>query len=87
MKKLATALLLMAAATVTAQELTTTQEPTATQLSVDVQLRIDGVKFYKLHTFQENDFFEQPALVYTLIENDKPVRPLVIDAQQSPVRW
>ena len=49
---------------------------------IQVKLRIDGVKFYKLHTFQENDFFEQPALVYTLIENDKPVRPLVIDAQQ-----
>lgn len=49
---------------------------------VDVQLRIDGVKFFKLHTFQDNDFFEQPALLYTLVENDKPVRSLVIDAQQ-----
>lgn len=48
---------------------------------VDVQLRIDGVKFYKLHTFQENDFFEEPALVYTLIENDRPMRPLVVDAK------
>lgn len=50
--------------------------------AIDVQLRIDGVKFFKLHTFQENDFFEQPALLYTLVENDKVVRPLVIDAQQ-----
>ena len=49
---------------------------------VDVQLRVDGVKFYKLHTFQENDFFEQPALIYTIVENDKPARSLVIDAQQ-----
>lgn len=49
---------------------------------VDVQLRIDGVKFYKLHTFQSSDFFEQPALVYTLVENDQAVRPLVVDAQQ-----
>ena len=49
---------------------------------VDVQLRIDGVKFFKLHTFQENDFFEQPALIYTLVEKDKVVRPLVIDAKQ-----
>lgn len=38
--------------------------------TVNAQLRIDLVKFYKLHTFQENDFFEQPALVYTVIEND-----------------
>ena len=46
-----------------------------------MQLRIDPVKFYKLHTFQENDFFEQPALVYTIIENDRAARPLVIDPQ------
>ena len=38
--------------------------------AVGVELRLDVVKFYKLHTFRENDFFEQPALVYTLIEND-----------------
>lgn len=53
--------------------------------AVDVQLRIDTVKFYKLHTFQENDFFEQSALIYTLIENDKPIRPLVIDAKSLKI--
>jgi hypothetical protein len=37
---------------------------------VNAQVRIDHVKFYKLHTFRENDFFEQPALIYTIIEND-----------------
>lgn len=46
---------------------------------VSAQFRVDGVKFYKLHTFQENDFFEQKALLYTIIENDKEMRPLVID--------
>ena len=49
---------------------------------VDAKIRIDTVKFYKLHTFKENDFFEQPALLYTVIENDKVVRPLVIDAKK-----
>lgn len=49
---------------------------------IDAQLRIDTVKFYKLHTFKENDFFEQPALLYTIVENDNPVRPLVIDAKK-----
>ena len=48
---------------------------------VDIQFRIDPVKFYKLHTFRENVFFETPALLYTIIENDIPQRPLVIDAQ------
>ena len=50
--------------------------------SVDVQFRIDKVKFYKLHTFQENNFFEQPALLYTIIENDKPALPLVMGAKR-----
>lgn len=50
--------------------------------SVDVQFRLDPVKFYKLHTFRENIFFEQPALLYTIIENDKTTRPLVIDADR-----
>lgn len=48
---------------------------------VDVQIRVDGVKFYKLHTFKANEFFENPALIYTIIENDKPARSLVIDAK------
>ena len=38
--------------------------------TVNALVNIDPVKFYKVHTFRENDFFEQPALVYTIIEND-----------------
>ena len=49
--------------------------------AIDVQFRIDGVKFYKLHVFQENDFFDQPALMYTIVENDEMARPLVINAK------
>ena len=49
---------------------------------VDARLRIDTVKFYKLHTFRENDFFEEPALIYTVVENDQPVRPLVVDPKK-----
>lgn len=48
--------------------------------AVDVQLRIDTVKFYKLHTFQANDFFERKALLCTIVENDLTPRGLSIDA-------
>lgn len=48
---------------------------------IDSEFRIDPVKFYKLHTFEENDFFEQPAFIHTIIENDQPPRPLVLDAK------
>lgn len=58
------------------------EKPFLVKPAVDVQFRVDSVKFYKLHTFQENDFFEQPALVYAIIENDKPARPLVVDAKK-----
>ena len=49
---------------------------------VSVQLRIDAVKFYKLHTFQENDFFEQPALVNTIVENDRVPLGISVNPEQ-----
>ena len=49
---------------------------------VSLQLRIDAVKFYKLHTFQENDFFEQPALVHTIVENDRVAMSIDINPEQ-----
>lgn len=54
-------------------------KPFIVKPAVDVQLRVDTVKFYKLHTFTENAFFEQPALVYTIVENDRVARTLAID--------
>lgn len=58
------------------------QKPSQLKQPVSIELRVDPVKFYKLHTFRENDFFESPAMVHTLIENDKPARPLIMDGQQ-----
>lgn len=49
---------------------------------VDVQFRVDGVKFYKLHTFEENEFFEQPALLYTIVKDDKVPTTLAIDPKK-----
>ena len=45
-----------------------------------VELRIDTVKFYKLHAFQENDYFEDDALVYYLVKNDIPEREMLVSA-------
>jgi len=47
--------------------------------AIDVQFRIDPVKFYKLHVFEENEFFEQPSLLFTIVDNDEVARPLVVD--------
>ena len=48
----------------------------------DVQFRIDKVKFYKLHTFQKNDFFETPALLYPVVKNDGVAQLKPIDAEK-----
>ena len=45
-----------------------------------IELRIDPVRFYKLHSFRENDFFDDEALLYPLIENDTAVREMLISA-------
>ncbi|MCM1079358.1 MAG: DUF2027 domain-containing protein [Bacteroidales bacterium] len=54
-------------------------KPFALKSPLSVQMRIDPVKFYKLHTFKPNDFFEEPALLYTIVENDKAARSINLD--------
>lgn len=48
--------------------------------AVSVELRVDTVKFYKLHTFRESEFFEEPALIYDIVRNDEPVRQVYVNA-------
>ncbi len=47
-----------------------------------VTLRLDGTKFYKLHTFQPSEFFDEASLVYELIRDDQPARNVFVDADQ-----
>ena len=49
--------------------------------AVSVELRIDTVKFYKLHTFRESDFFEEPALVYDVVKDNIPVKQVYASAE------
>ncbi|MBQ2968760.1 MAG: DUF2027 domain-containing protein [Bacteroidaceae bacterium] len=49
--------------------------------AVDVELRIDTVKFYKLHTFStDSPFFDEPALIYDIVRDDRPVRQVYVEA-------
>ena len=50
--------------------------------AVQVELRVDTVKFYKLHTFQPSDFFEESALLYDIVKDDVPVRTVFVNAEQ-----
>lgn len=46
-----------------------------------VELRLDPVKFYKLHSFKENDYFEDTALIYQVMKNDLPEKEIIIYAE------
>ncbi|MDH6355550.1 hypothetical protein M2132_001895 [Dysgonomonas sp. PH5-45] len=47
-----------------------------------VDMRIDTVKFYKLHSFRENDFFDDDAIIYYVMRRDLPERELVVSPQE-----
>ena len=46
--------------------------------AMSVELRLDTVKFYKMHCFTSNDFFDDDALLVSVVRNDVPKRPLLI---------
>lgn len=46
------------------------------------ELRIDTTKFYKLHSFKENDFFDENAIVYTIINKDAERSEVVVSATE-----
>lgn len=50
--------------------------------AAQVELRLDAVKFYKVHTFQQTDFFEEPALLYNIVKDDTPARQVFVNAEQ-----
>ena len=48
--------------------------------AVGVELRVDTVKFYKLHTFRESVYFEEPSLIYDVVKDEEPVKQYFADA-------
>ena len=48
--------------------------------TVSVELHIDTVKFYKLHTFTDSIYFEDPALIYNIVKDDVPIKQIVLNA-------
>ncbi len=50
--------------------------------AVSVEQRIDAVKFYKLHSFVETDFFDTPAMLYDIVRDDVPARTRLVSAEE-----
>ena len=57
-------------------------KPFALKAAMNIERRIDTVKFYKLHLFRENPYFDEGALIYDLVTNDKPVKEIFADAAE-----
>lgn len=57
-------------------------KPAALKPAVCVELRIDTVKFYKLHTFSDSDFFQEPALIYDIVSNGVPAKQVYVSAEE-----
>lgn len=57
-------------------------KPYALKNAVSVELRLDTVKFYKLHCFLENDYFEEGALLYPIVRGDVPEKELLVSAAE-----
>ncbi|MBR8713506.1 Smr/MutS family protein [Porphyromonas levii] len=50
--------------------------------SVDVELKIDGAKFFKENAFIETPYFDDHAIVYELVKDDKVMTTNKIDAEK-----
>ena len=50
--------------------------------AMNIERKIDTVKFYKLHLFRENPFFDEGALIYDLVVDDKPTKEIFADAEE-----
>ena len=58
-----------------------TDKPFALKSPMNIMLRVDGTKFYKLHSFAASDFFNDPALVRPLVSEDRPAQSVSIAAE------
>ena len=55
-------------------------KPYSLKNAISVELRLDTVKFYKLHCFLENDYFDEGALLCPIVRGDVPEREMLVSA-------
>lgn len=57
-------------------------KPYSLKNAISVELRLDTVKFYKLHCFMDNDYFDEGALLFPIVRGDLPERELLVSAAE-----
>ncbi|MCM1452872.1 MAG: DUF2027 domain-containing protein, partial [Clostridium sp.] len=54
-------------------------KPFALKAAACVEQRLDATKFFKLHCFRPNPYFDAPVIAIDIVRNDLPQRPMDID--------
>lgn len=49
---------------------------------VAVEYAVDNTKFFKLHCFHDNDYFDTPVIAFDIVKNDVPQRSSVFDSSK-----
>ena len=52
------------------------------QAVIDAHIRLNAVKFYKLHSFTENDYFDEPSMLINLMEEKEKQRLAEVSPQE-----
>ena len=55
-------------------------KPFALKAMACVEHRIDASKFFKVHCYAKNIYFDEPVLAFNIVHNDVPERVVAIDA-------
>lgn len=45
-----------------------------------VEHRLDTTKFYKMHCFHENEYFDTPVIALDIVKNDRPARMITVNS-------
>ena len=46
-----------------------------------IELKVEGGKFYKAGAFEDNDYFDDKAIIYRLVDEDRPLVTRKVDAE------
>lgn len=49
---------------------------------VSIEQRLDTTKFYKLHCFRDNEYFDSPVISFEIVKNDVPNLPVYINTAE-----
>lgn len=60
-------------------------KPYSLKNTYSVEVRIDTVKFYKLHSFKENDYFEDDAMLYPIVRRDLGEKEITISPEEIAI--